>query len=229
MGVIGKTAVVGSGVGAVVGVIAGTVIGWAVVWNWLSGWWTPGWGNLFTVAIASAALGVGVWFNRQTLARADERHDQIRRDARTDKLRLEIAAVLSAAGQRRSQMEVFAKQVNDLIAATNGIAERPNLLVAVQAALNESVGALYAKIRGHIHAVRMLTSDSHILDRLGVIEIVLDADMRDYAEALENAPKPRDAVFLGRIQKRRDAQTRQLAETTEQLLTYCSAKFSALD
>ncbi|KUH85315.1 MULTISPECIES: hypothetical protein [unclassified Mycobacterium] len=203
----------------------GMVFGWRV----FTGWWTPGWGNLFTVAVATAALAVGAWFNRRTLSSAAERHDQGRLDGRYDKLRSEVAALLSASGQRRSQMEVFAKQVNDLIAGTPSVADRGTLMVAIQAALNESVGALYAKINGHAYAVRMLTNDSQIVDRIGEIEEVLKADLADYAVALEIAPKPRDPITLRRIQERRDAQTKALAGATDQLLAYCSGKFSALD
>lgn len=203
--------------------------GWGRLWNWITGWWTPGWGNLFTVAIATAALGVGAWFNHQTLKRAAERHTQGRLDARHDKLRAELAALLSASGRRRSEMEIFANRVTDLIAATQSIADRGKLMIGIRAALNETVGALYARIEGHVYAVGMLTNDVLILGRIGEIHAVLKSDLADYEIAMELATKPKDLVETARMNKRREARTATLASATEQLLTYCSDKFSAMD
>lgn len=229
MGVVAKRVTGSVGVAAVGLVVAGTVIGWPQVWGWLTGWWTPGWGNLFTVAIASAALGVGAWYNRKTLTRTDERFAQGRVDARIDKLRAELAALLSASGQRRQQMEIFAHKVTDLIAGAQSIADRDKLMIDTQAALNETVGELYARIDAHVFAVRMLTDDSFILGRIAEIDEVLKSDLADYEVAMKLATKPTDQVATGRIARRREAQSKALALAIEQLLTYCATKFSVLD
>lgn len=202
---------------------------WSSIWEHATGWWTPGWGNLFTVAVASTALGIGAWYNHQTLSRAAERHTQSRLDARNDKLRAELAALLSAAGQRRSQMEIFANRVTNLIGGVQSVADRGALMIAVRAALNESVGALYSRVDGHIYAVRMLTNDGFILDRVAEINEVLKSDLADYEIAIEIAPKPRDDRAMAGIAQRREIQTNQLSVATEQLSKYCSVKFSALD
>jgi hypothetical protein len=236
MGVATKTVTGSVGVAVVALAVAGTAIGWRdvggwlterwpIVWDHVTGWWTPGWGNLFTVAIATAALGVGAWFNYRTLSRADERHNHGRVDARHDKLRSEVAALLSATGQRRSQMEIFADRIHDLIAAAK---DQERLMVAVKAALNESVVALYAQVDGRAYAVRMLTDDEYLLARVSEIQDVLAEDIAAYEAVLGPDPETRNAEALGNAQTRRDARNILLVRATEQLLAHCSRKFAVL-
>jgi hypothetical protein len=95
------------------GALGGRLIGWRVVWHWATGWWTPGWGNLFTVVIAGAAVVAAIVNNRMTLSTtvanfkraqdaASKQFTEARKDARTEKLRAEIAALVTAIDEQSS-------------------------------------------------------------------------------------------------------------------------------
>ena len=98
---------------------------WSTFWDGVTGWYTPGWGNLFTVAVAATAIGVSAWYNRRTLRNANEinqrtldntneKFHQGRVDARNDKLRAEIAGLLDALSERKSQWAVFTHRRSEL-------------------------------------------------------------------------------------------------------------------
>ena len=75
--------------------------------------YTPGWGNLFTVTVATAAIIASVIVSRITLKRNAAQFEQSRLDTRNDKLRAEIAALLSTLGERRDRRTVFVKRISD--------------------------------------------------------------------------------------------------------------------
>ncbi|MEE6175629.1 hypothetical protein [Mycobacterium sp. 050134] len=73
------------------------------------------WGNIATVTVAIAAIVVSARFNVLTLRSADKRFQRERLDARDDKLRGELAVLLSAVGEFRSQQDDVYGQLFDFI------------------------------------------------------------------------------------------------------------------
>jgi hypothetical protein len=66
-----------------------------------TGWhYTLGWGNLFTVIVASIAIIASVTVSVITLRRNASQFEQGRIDARNDKLRAEVIDLISALSQR---------------------------------------------------------------------------------------------------------------------------------
>jgi uncharacterized membrane protein YcjF (UPF0283 family) len=88
---------------AFVVVLIANIVVW---WDWITGWWTQGWGNLFTVTAALLAVGVGAWTNLRNFRLARE-------DGRNDRLREEVAALLSATGRWNAQQEMMRKRAYD--------------------------------------------------------------------------------------------------------------------
>jgi hypothetical protein len=69
--------------------------------------YTEGWGNLFTVTVASIAIITSVVVSAITLRRNAWQFEQSRLYARNDKLRAEIAAFSNALGERAALKEIM--------------------------------------------------------------------------------------------------------------------------
>lgn len=143
---------------------AGSLIGWVLIWDWITGWWSPGWGNLFTVVVALAAVGVSAWFNRKTLANAQHQFAETRKDARTDKLRTEIIAYVAALGERLTQRRKIVRVLDEWTRELGqvDVADLPRVQKNAEAIVAEHTSDVYRRINGHAFAIQMLTDDPEI-------------------------------------------------------------------
>jgi hypothetical protein len=152
---------------------------WSAFWRVVTGWWTPGWGNLFTVAVAIIAIGVSAWFNLRTLRSADKKFQQGRIDARNDKLRGDIAAFMDAVGERASQLDVFTHRINELVKAylpDNPPGALAQFQQSSKAVLSETLSDAYRRTATHTFAINILTDDPGILDHVNRIQGVVGAE-----------------------------------------------------
>lgn len=140
--------------------------------KWLTGWWTPGWGNLFLVL--AAAAGVYVAFRNTRLAR---------QDARTEKLRAEIAALDTAVDEQISLVNIMLPRLFSRLSATGftdaaaQIADGADPMQLIRQAVVEAkttfeevVSPIYRRIATHTFAVQMLTEDQKIIKPVKQIE-----------------------------------------------------------
>jgi hypothetical protein len=216
-------------------VVAGFVAGWGALWSWVTGWWTQGWGNLFTVAVALAAIAYSGRSNQQTLKVArdnlklsgealghartnatqslDLARDQFglrRREEHNEKIRNEVATLLSAVSEREQLMTALTGKINRLPpqqAATapeqeatapeqattapeqapttprqiNRIAQEINL------AISESLGPLGTRVERQALVIRMLTKDSAILDPVKAIQEAIKKQRKEFKKITDAA------------------------------------------
>jgi hypothetical protein len=143
------------------------VCAWSAFWDGVIDWkWTPGWGNLLTVTVAIAAIGVSAWYNRRTLRSTNEKFIQGRVDARNDKLRVEIAGLLDAISERTSKWTVAAHRTSELTPQPLTELSGQSLRAAGQslkAAWSELLSGSYTRIGTHALAVEILTDDPGII------------------------------------------------------------------
>lgn len=169
-------------------------------WDGVTGWYTPGWGNLFTVTLAAAAIGVNAWYNRRTLRNANEINQrtldnanqifnqgrvdanqkfvQARIDARNDKLRAEIAEFLDAVSERRSQWAVFTHRRSELTGQS------------LRAAWSELLSDSYTRIGTHSLTIEILTDDPGIVDPVRRIVQICGLERQTVDTALEAMSSP---------------------------------------
>lgn len=176
MGAIAKS-VFGTVAATTVGVaVAGTVIGWPVAWAWLTGWWTPGWGNLFTVLVAAAAIAVSAWFNRKTLENARLQFAQTRSDTDNANLRNEVAKFLDIAGERAGELGLFHQQIPDY--SQNKISDldtravkelRERYAREIRALINIGFGPVAARVGVQQLVILMLTDDPQTIKATSAI------------------------------------------------------------
>jgi hypothetical protein len=140
-----------------------------------NGWyWTQGWGNLFTVVVAVAAIAVSAWYNRRTLRNANAIFDQGRIDARNDKLRAEIAGLMGASGDTRVRQDMFLHRLgkSSRDPRNQSMQARERLQESLKADFSEVLGDAYNRIGVHMISAKLLllnddqTIRDHI-DRIG--------------------------------------------------------------
>jgi hypothetical protein len=146
--------------------------------------YTPGWGNLFTVTVATAAIIASVIVSKITLNRNATQFEQTRLDKRNDKLRAEISTLISTLSERRDRQTVFNKRINDAAhklaspdadpAAQNAALER--FAVEARAIFAEQISPAYQKSMTHAFEIIMLTDDVGLLEPLIRIQEALKAE-----------------------------------------------------
>lgn len=200
-----------------------------VTWAWehLTGWWTPGWGNLFTVGVAAAALVVSARHNRRTLQRAEQQFKQNRLDARTDKLRNAIAELLLALGDR-TPMEMLYKVKLEEARQTTG-SSKPSIQLH-QSIIEETIGGVYNRISMHSFAIRMLTNNAKITAPVHRIEQSVARRLEVIRDAAGLGTKGTPVDALKAIQTvasltSMDELERAIAQDTKLLTKYCLEHF----
>ncbi|WP_139331273.1 hypothetical protein [Mycobacterium sp. IS-1264] len=218
---------------------------WHAVWNGVTGWYTPGWGNLFTVAIAAAAIAVNARYNRRTLQSADERFQQGRVDARNDKLRVELAAYLSDLDEYRLESSKLGKRMSELIdtafnqfnAETKYSPENAQLLAErferyreqSEAAYHETVWNICLRLAVRDFTLMTLTSDKEILQPASEIYKLMDEDRKDFENliAVRERISPDDPrMERGRtLPERHLSRNRDIYDQMVKLMEYCITEF----
>lgn len=224
--------------GAAIGIpLAGRLVGWRDVWVWTTGWWTPGWGNLFTVVVALAAVGVSAAFNIATLRRSVAQHRQVRTDATTDKLRNELVEYFTGIERCRTAARKLGGQLQEITAATlrdlKGDND-PEVMKAYRsrayAAYSETLPEAQLRLAANEFKLMLLTTDREILTRTGKIsgllnedakdfEVLVRADREDFAEHMKSYS---GTTLLDRHEKRHS----EIYEQFLELGLYCVKQFA---
>lgn len=150
--------------------------------------YTEGWGNLFTVTVASIAIISSVVVSVITLRRNARQFEQNRSDARNDKLRAEIAALLSTLGERRSRQTVYVKRVNESVSAA-GATALGHFSQNLRAIFAESISPVYEQAMGHTFAIMLLTEDPSLVDSLMRIQKALKDEQGNFEKTLSLADR----------------------------------------
>jgi hypothetical protein len=151
------------------------------------------WGNVATVTVAIAAIIVSSRFNVLTLRRssAESRRrglefQQQRLDARNDKLRSEIAALVGALADRESLRNVMLPLAEAEIYARNVEKEAPSVAAKYMESFSGAERqAVFLKVIGHTYAIKMLTEDETIVRLADQVGQVVAADLGDIKRTLE--------------------------------------------
>lgn len=159
-------------------------------WEHLTGWWTPGWGSLFTVAVAVAAIAVGAFYNRRTLQRAERHFEQARHDARDDKLRAEISAFLLAVSERSAMDKIYRARLEEA-RHSEGLEHQPSPRY-MQSLIEETVGTVHNRLAVHSFSIRMLTVESRITAPVHQIEQAVRQELDHLREVAGLGDKPVD-------------------------------------
>lgn len=186
---------------------------------------TEGWGNLFTVTVASIAIVTSVIINRITLQRGaaqfqQGRLDQLnqfeqgRLDQRNDKLQAEVIALIDALSERSSQAAIVILRIGELEQT-----DLETMQKKINAIFSEDLWASYRRAVAHAFAVLMLTDDGETSQRIGVILEALQRQRRMF----ETAANPMmtstvDGADADQLSHRIDA-------AAEQLKSYAVRKF----
>ncbi|ASW91972.1 hypothetical protein [Mycobacterium marseillense] len=193
--------------------------------------WTPGWGNLFTVLVAAAAIGVSAWYNRRTLRSTDEKFVQGRIDARTDKLRQAVAGLVSDIEEFKQQSQVFWTRIVLLArsAPPNAEPDRDSWFrLRAPAIRAETVAGVQHSLLTHAQMVLMLTNDVRIIEPVYRIIGCLQQESRDI-KATVALQEPRLSELLAEdddaFTERRKANEGALFQAVLDLGIYCSLKF----
>lgn len=200
---------------------------WSSFWDAVTGWWTPGWGNLFTVLVAVAAIVVSAWYNRRTLRNANAMFNRGRIDARNTEFRKEIAGLMSASGESKYQQIVFLKKfrksTSDL--GAKNPQQRDALMRSLKADFSEVVCDAYNRFGVHMISAKLLllNDDQTITGHLGTIQTLTNAQ-QEYIDSLIDAVKSDDPIALMNEDQERDRNRLLEAEKCE-LLTYLMEKW----
>jgi hypothetical protein len=169
------------------------VVGWRGIWERFTGWWTPGWGNLFTVLVATAALGIGAWFNIRTLQRTDDRFTQGRIDARNDKLRVAIAGLFSALSERLSINGAYTQRMAGIPKPSGpDAATLREWGKQGKIAVEDTMAPLTRRIGEHILIILMLTTDENIIGPVEKLERITTEELADLRKIMEKAVRAKD-------------------------------------
>ncbi|UXA05707.1 hypothetical protein KXD96_22805 [Mycobacterium sp. SMC-2] len=219
---------------------------WSTLWDGVIDWqWTPGWGNLFTVMVAVAAIAVSAWYNRRTLRGANEKFVQGRIDARNDKLRAELAAYLSDLDECRLQSRKLGKFMRELIDAPYQLSQaeaqpwqQNAQLVAEkfeqyreqsEAAYLETVWDVYRRLAVRDFTLMMLTSDKGILEPTHEIYKLIEEDRRDFESLI--AAREKMSPSDPRMERGRTLPERHLSRQSDiydqmiKLMDHCVTEF----
>jgi hypothetical protein len=146
------------------------------------------WGNIATVTVAIVAIIVSARFNVPTLRRSAAQFQHQRRDARDDKLRAEVAALLVALGERGTQHNnAFTRLVAfvnalDLENLSDDELQEPARIARTIA--YEEMADVYRRISMHGMTIHMLTNDRAITGPIEGIQAALVAEQAAYTKAL---------------------------------------------
>lgn len=173
-----------------------------------AGWhYTLGWGNFFTVTVASIAIIASVTVSVITLRRNGSHFEQSRIDARNDKLRAEVIDLISALSQRRSQVEIVFQRIRQLESV-----DRQAIHQNIKDMFSENLWDSYRRATSHAFAVLALTEDKQAVEAIGLILAAVEK-IRELVEAGAANPSEIHLVDRGEIDKigyAIDAATKQL-------------------
>lgn len=196
---------------------------WSTFWDSVTGWWTPGWGNLFTVLVAVAAMAVSV----RALKNANKVFNQGRIDARNTKLREEIAGLMSASGEAKYQQDVFVrnfrKSTGDLSSKTGE--KRDALMWSLKADFSKVLGDAYNRFGVHMISAKLLllNDDTTITNHFKKIQDSTNSQQK-YIDSLIDAVKSGDPSALMNEDQERKRNALLEAEKGE-LLTHLMKKW----
>lgn len=203
-----------------------------MVWQTMTGWWTPGWGNLFTVAVAVAAILVSAYYNKRALDRTNLHFEQARDDARDDRLRAEIAAFLVATDELSITERTYRARLEELESAHRRSDTSPTTK-ELQRLVDETIGAAYSQVAVRAFSILMLTNDTRIAAPVHQIDSAASdalAHLRNVA-GLGDTPRPHDVHILRTILRdlveshaQRDRRT-QIDGNAKLLKTHCLSIF----
>jgi hypothetical protein len=187
-----------------------------------TGWhYTLGWGNLFTVIVASIAIIASVTVSVITLRRNASQFEQGRIDARNDKLRAEVIDLISALSQRSSQVGIVLQRINQLESV-----DRQAIHQNIEDMFSEDLWDSYRRATSHAFAVLALTEDKQAAEAIGLILAAL-GEIRKLVETAAANPSAIplvDRVEIDKVGHAIDAATRQL-----KLYAVCKLGVAAYD
>ncbi|MGV0081742.1 hypothetical protein ACRUZW_26060 [Mycobacterium colombiense] len=208
------------------------------------------WGNILTVTVASVAIIASVWVSRVTLNRNAAQFEQTRLDSRNDKLKEEVASLLSALSERSDRQTIFVKRLYDAerdVRAARGDPERadPDAHAAaskrfgqeVRAVFSEQISPVYETAMSHAFAIFLLTNELTLIEPLIRIQTALKAEKRDFEKSLSISDRlaAGESVtpdeFKAEAQRGRDAQAQfeqQLFAASVDLMLNAIKLFSPL-
>jgi hypothetical protein len=173
-----------------------------------AGWhYTLGWGNFFTVMVASIAVVASVTVNVITLRRNARHFEQGRIDSRNDKLRAEVIDLISALSERSSQVGIVLQRINQLERV-----DRQAIQHNIEDMFSEDLWDSYRRANSHAFAVLALTEDKQAAESIGLILGAL-GEVRKLAETAAANPTAIplvDRAEIAKIGHAIDAATKQL-------------------
>lgn len=173
-----------------------------------TGWhYTLGWGNLFTVIVASIAIIASVTVSVITLRRNARQFEQGRIDARNDKLRAEVIDLISALSQRSSQVGIVLQRIRQLESV-----DRQAIHQNIKDMFSEDLWDSYRRATSHAFAVLALTEDKQAAEAIGLILAAVEK-VRKLVEAAAANPSEIHVVDSAEVEKLGlaiDAATKQL-------------------
>jgi hypothetical protein len=182
-----------------------------------AGWhYTLGWGNFFTVTVASIAIIASVTVNVITLRRNGIHFEQNRIDARNDKLRAAVIDLISALSQRSSQVGVVLQRIKQLESV-----DRQAIHQNIKDMFSEDVWDSYRRATSHAFAVLALTEDKQAAEAIGLILAAL-GEIRKLVETAAANPTAIPLVDRAEIDKIGHA----IDAATKQLKSYAVCKLA---
>jgi hypothetical protein len=173
-----------------------------------AGWhYTLGWGNLFTVIVASIAIIASVTVSVITLRRNASHFEQSRIDTRNDKLRAEVIDLISALSQRSSQVGIVLQRIRQLESV-----DRQAIHQNIKDMFSEDLWDAYRRATSHAFAVLALTEDKRAAEAIGLILAAVEK-IRKLVESAAANPSEIHLVDRAEVEKLGltiDAATKQL-------------------
>nr|WP_325499857.1 hypothetical protein [Mycobacterium sp.] len=184
-----------------------------------AGWhYTLGWGNLFTVTVASIAIVASVTVSVITLRRNASHFEQGRIDARNDKLRAEVIDLISALSQRSSQVGIVLQRIRQLESV-----DRHAIHQNIKDMFSEDLWDSYRRATSHAFAVLALTEDKQAAEAIGLILAAL-GKIRELAETAAANPSAIPLVDRAELDKLGHA----IDVATQQLKSYAVCKLGVI-
>lgn len=181
--------------------------------------WTPGWGNLFTITIASLTLIASVAISWITLGRNADQFTQNRIDALNDKLRVAIVDLNTAVAERQARVEVIADRVANLWDTASELATRKDLNEAIGLArirlttvVHEELSDTHGRIQAHAQAISLMTTDPSAADAADRIVLASQQEYEEYVLHISHLPEVVDnkIAFPADFQAQEKARGRRL-------------------
>lgn len=188
----------------------------AVAWQY-----TPGWGSLFTVAVAALALISSLVISVITLRRNARNVEQSRIDAKTDRLKAELIDLINALGERQPRGDVARHRINEAIAekALNQDAGAVYIEQTAKAILAEQLWDVNRRIITHALGTLMLTEDVAVVRPIGQILAAIAEARKIWDEVVDLATSPEADAEAMRRQGERIDETVNAAN--KELVRYC--------